>query len=1124
MPDNKPPLLLDNRRANVGDFLASRLNGASRFRLATAYFSVYGHDALANQLGDKSPPTQFLFGAPELVGNINAGDQPARPFNLSEEGLEFATGDPLNQSPLAKRCAKWVKQSVEIRRLKKGKGFLHGKMYHIASDAGDAAVVGSSNFTRRGLGMSNNPNLELNLVADSPAARDELARWFDGIWNDGELTEDIKEKVLTELRKYFCDYSPEFVYYKTLFEFFNSRPGGLESPELETSHLYNSEIWKKLYDFQQHGAKAAIAKLGLCGGCILADSVGLGKTYTALAVIKYFELLNKNVLVLCPKKLENNWRRYSAFAADDSNPFENDRFGYRLLAHTDLLREEGMANGINLAKFKWSNYDLIVIDESHNFRNQSKSRRDEGGGTVRRGRYEKLMRAIQKGAKTKVLMLSATPVNNSLRDLHNQIRLVIGESDGAFGESLAVASVKNTLKVAQEKFQKWADGVEKGKAELLQSLGDDFFRLLGGVTIARSRGQIKKFYQDKNRPGKFPRREEPQNFYPTSDSQGELSYEQLRGDIEKAKFHIYRPSDYALPVAQKRLDDEKERLHFNQQSREGLLVRMMRINFLKRLESGVCALRKTLERTIDKIDAQTLKIDDYLQTRKDGIVDSGQIVGEADSEDEELAAAWESFVVNRKAASPYHLSELKVEEWRADMQKDRVALQSALDRVVKITPKRDNKLLQLMEILRDKAAGENRKLLVFTAFKDTADYLHDNLEDLAAELNLKMAMVSGDAVHAPAGSGVKSEYNAILDAFAPCARECENPAAEIDLLIATDCISEGQNLQDCDTVLNYDIHWNPVRLIQRFGRIDRIGSVNPSVRMINFWPPEKMEEYLALEKRVRERMALVDVAASGEDNLLAAAPADDNDPLPPEPVREQMELTFRHSQLQEMMDGRIPDLDDQPGAVSMSELTMDYFHDQLMRYLGDNRKNLEDAPLGIHAVVASAADDAPPGAIFVLRPRRKEGEADKSVGEPFYFVQTDGSGVRQGRASSRTVLRLFDRLASEEKAHKSGLCNAFNLQIEKSDSDSANFYHDMAKAAAAHVRAQIDIENRGNITPGASGGGLLSKKSDRAAAKDFELVAWLVILDAEDGGKDKGGGGGILSHSHPPAKSGHLLK
>ena len=1120
MPDNKPPLLLDNRPANVGDFLASRLDGASRFRLATAYFSVYGHDALAEQLGKKSPPTQFLFGAPELVGNINAGDQPPRPFNLSEEGLEFATGDPLNQSSLAKKCAKWVKKSVEIRGLKKGKGFLHGKMYHIASDAGDAAVVGSSNFTRRGLGMSNNPNLELNLVADSPAARDELADWFDGIWGDGELTEDIKKKVLDELDKYFCDHPPEFVYYKTLFEIFRNRSGGLEPAELKASHLYDSEIWGKLYDFQQHGAKEAINKLSLCGGCILADSVGLGKTYTALAVIKYFELLNKNVLVLCPKKLENNWRRYSAAAADNSNPLKGDRFGYHLLAHTDLLREEGMAGGVNLAQFTWSNYDLIVIDESHNFRNQSKSRIGEDGVAARRGRYEKLMRAIQKGTKTKVLMLSATPVNNSLMDLQNQIRLVIGESDGAFRESLAVSSVQNTLKVAQKEFQAWEEGVGKDKAQLLQSLGDDFFRLLGGITIARSRHQIKKFYQGKKQPGKFPRREKPQNFYPASDLLGELSYEQLRRDIEKAEFHIYRPSDYALPAAQKRLDEEKAQYNFNQQTREGFLVHMMRINFLKRLESGVFALWSTLDRTIAKIDAQIAQIDDYLQTQKGGIVDSDQIVGEADSEDEELAAAWESFVVNRKAASPYHLSELKVEKWRADMQNDRAALQSALDRVGKITPERDNKLLQLRKILREKAAGKNRKLLVFTAFKDTADYLRGNLKDLAAELNLKMAMVSGDAVHAPADTDVRSEYNAILDAFAPRARlpEGSKPAADIDLLIATDCISEGQNLQDCDAVLNYDIHWNPVRLIQRFGRIDRIGSKNPFVRMINFWPPEKMEEYLKLERRVRARMILVDVAASGEDNLLAAEPPAEGDIGG---GKGQGELNFRHRQLQEMIDGHIPDLDDQPGAVSMSELTLDYFINQLMRYLEANRKKLESAPLGIHAVV-SADKGAQPGAIFVLRSRRQGGKDDKAdSGEAFYLVQTDGGGVRKGRANIRTVLGLFDQLASEKTDPDPDLCGIFNDQI---DGKEADFYHDMAKAAAAHVRAQIDRESVGSIVPGASGDGLLKKQSELAAAKDLELVAWLVILDAEDGGKDKGGGNGILRSPHPPTKSGHLLK
>ena len=1138
MPDNKPPLLLDNRRANVGDFLASRLDGASRFRLATAYFSVYGHDALANQLGDKSPPTQFLFGAPELVGNINAGDQPARPFNLSEEGLEFATGDPLNQSPLAKKCADWVKQSVEIRRLKKGKGFLHGKMYHIASPGGDAAVVGSSNFTRRGLGMSNNPNLELNLVADSPAACAELAKWFDGIWNDGELVEDIKPEVLAELEKYFCDYSPEFVYYKTLFEFFSSRPGGLESPELKTSHLYDSKIWKKLYDFQRHGAKAAIAKLGMCDGCILADSVGLGKTYTALAVAKYFELRNKNVLVLCPKKLENNWRRYSAVYADSSNPFQGDRFGYHVLAHTDLLREKGEVGGIDLAKFNWSAYDLIIIDESHNFRNQSKSRIGDDGVAARRGRYEKLMSAIHQGVKSKVLMLSATPVNNSLMDLQNQIRLITGGNGGAFAESLSVGDVDGTIKAAEKQFKNWEEREEKDKAGLIKSLGGDFFRLLGGITIARSRSQIERFYADFiEEQGKFPVRTPPQNISEGADARNEISYDQLRAHIGRVQFRIYRPSDYVQSAdAQKRLDAEKAAYNFNQKTRERFLVAMMQINFLKRLESSVRSSAITLQRAIDKINAQIAQIDAYLKTLKDAEIDgirptvadkpsadNGKAADDfaADDEfaDDDTASAVQEFVVNSGKAAAYKLSELDVKSWRKDMEADLAALEAALSRVLQITPERDNKLLRLKEQLREKAKSKNRKLLVFTAFKDTADYLREQLRPLAAELKLNLAMVAGDAAHAPDNSGIPNNFNAVLDAFAPLARECEKPGGDIDILIATDCISEGQNLQDCDTVLNYDIHWNPVRLIQRLGRIDRIGSPNEFVHMLNYWPHESINKYLRLVRRVHARMTLVSVS-TGDINILEDPEEDASDDIDGGEV--QRELDFRDRQLQEIKDGRNPDLDGQPGSVGVSELTLDRFFNQLMHHLDSRQKELEDAPLGIHAVV-SAAEGAPPGAIFVLRSWRKGGEDGKDGGAAFYFVQTDGGGVCEGGDNVHTVLDLFSRLAVKETAYKNALCLRFNKAIENENGE-AKFYHKMAKAAAAHVCDLIDEENGRGIRPGAPGG-LLAKKPDHDAAKDFELVAWLVILTPEDGGKDKGGGGnGILRSPRPPTRSGNLIK
>ena len=1127
MPDNKPPLLLDNRPAKVGDFLASHLDGASHFRLATAYFSVYGYDALAKQLGDNWPPTQFLFGAPEFVGNIDAGDQPPRPFNLSEEGLNFEKDNPLNQSSLARKCADWVEQSVQIRGLKKGNGFLHGKMYHIASPGGDAAVVGSSNFTRRGLGMSDRPNLELNLASESSATCKELADWFDGIWGDDKLTEDIREKVLAELDKYFCDHSPEFVYYKTLFEIFRNRPGGLEPAELEASHLYDSKIWSTLHEFQQHGAKAAIGKLNLCGGCILADSVGLGKTYTALAVIKYFELRNQNVLVLCPKKLEKNWRRFSAVYADSSNPIPEARFRYHVLAHTDLLRERGMAGGIDLAYFNWSAYDLIVIDESHNFRNQSKSRIGEGGVAARRGRYEKLMSAIHEGMKSKVLMLSATPVNTSLRDLENQIHLITCKKADAFAESLAVPSVKTTIKSAQDEFQKWEgeDDKQKDKARLLQSLGGDFFRLLGGITIARSRGQIQRFYRDFiDEQGDFPARKPPQNIPEGADASGEVSYGQLRADIGRVQFHIYRPSDYVQSAdVQKRLDKEKARYNFNQKTRERFLAAMMQMNFLKRLESGVYSFTETLGRTICKIDGQIAQIDRYLKTQADAKLD-GVRPGEDDTaEDDGLAAEMEDFVVNSKAAAPFRLSDLDVEGWRADMQKDRVALQRALDSAEKITPERDNKLLQLKKILREKAACENRKLLVFTTFKDTADYLRKHLLPLANELQLNLGMVSGDEVHPPANTAVRSEYNAILDAFAPRARlpKDSTPPADIDLLIATDCISEGQNLQDCDTVVNYDIHWNPVRLIQRFGRIDRIGNRNPFVRMINFWPHESMDAYLKLGRRVHARMALIAATATGDINILEAPEeAADGDIGGGE---KQGKLGFRDRELREMMNGRIPDLDDQPDSVGLSEFTLDYFHNQLMRYLQANRKDLEDAPPGIHAVVA-VADNAPPGAIFVLRSRRENGKekADKGGGDAFYFVQTDRNGVREGRANIHTVLGLFDKLTSGKTAYDTNLCGHFNSRIE--DDKAADFYHKMAKAAAAHVRAQIDRENGITIRPGAPGDGVIPTKSEIAAAKDFELVAWLVILNPEDGGKEKGGGNGILRSPRPRARSGNLLK
>ena len=726
--------VLDNRGRTLVDYMREHLADADTLSIVSAYFSVYGYDLLADALAGVRE-TRFLFGDPSSVDDLTPGEKEAKAFDLTERGL--VPQQTLRQKPLARKCAEWVKSNaVGVRSIRQS-NFLHGKMY-LTPDSG---VVGSSNFTKNGLGGSARPNLEINLAVSDPRLLSELQGWFDDLWADDALTYDVKQRVLDALNRLGRDYAPEFMYFKTLYELFKGRlDAQLDSDrQLRDHHLTETAIWNTLYEFQKDGVKSVITKLQQHNGCILADSVGLGKTYTALAVIKYYELRNENVLVLCPNKLRQNWSLYPIHQMQMGNPFVEDRFRYSLLAHTDLSRDSGISGGIDLAKFNWGAFDLIVIDESHNFRN------DDGK------RYEKLLNDIIKsGGRTKVLMLSATPVNTSLIDLRNQVNLMTERNEVHFRESLGVGHIGNLMAVAQREFRQWEqEKVKRGsndKARLLARLGADFLRLLDGVSIARSRRQITQFYEaEMTRIGQFPRHAPPANFYPATDLGRELSYEQLSQQIKQFSLSIYRPSDYLVNrERQLALEMEKEEHNFNQRDREHYLVGMLQTNFLKRLESSPHSLRLTLERTIDKMGSILERIEAY-ESRSDD-ADLGDNLPDQDEDDEE-------FVVSR-SKHPYRLSELDLPRWKVDIELDRGALTSVRERVSAITPERDGKLQQLRQALRDRAntpttdldGRSNRKMLVFTTFKDTALYLYGELKDDADELGLRVAMVSGDQV------------------------------------------------------------------------------------------------------------------------------------------------------------------------------------------------------------------------------------------------------------------------------------------------------------------------------------------------------------------------------------------
>ena len=1092
---NRNTRIRDNHdRGTVGDFLKSNIENGSSLSVVSAYFTIHAFEALKAHLWEIDG-LRFLFGEPDFIKNLDARNTDSKAFKVEDEGLQL--DKLLQQRPIAQECADWIKDKVEIKSTRQS-NLLHGKMYHIANNGVEKAIMGSSNFTVQGLGLGqSNNNIELNLEVEDDQDRQDLKAWFDDVWNDDERVEDVKKKVIDRLEKLGDDQAPEFIYYKTLYELFRDELETRMNNEqkLEDTHLYDTKIWKKLYDFQKDGVKSVIARLLRHNGCILADSVGLGKTYTALAVIKFFELRNERVLVLCPKKLRENWALYPVYYSQLNNPFEDDKFGYSLLSHTDLSRYSGDADGTDLAGFNWSNFDLVVIDESHNFRNDTKPERDDAGNITRHSRYTRLLEdVIKEGAQTKVLMLSATPVNTSLIDLRNQIYLMTEKREDVFQKSLGISNIRALLGQAQRTFKAWEDNPDAGggrdKSKLLNELGADFFQLLGGVSIARSRRHIENFYADEiGRIGEFPKQPKPENHHPLTDLNGELSYKYLADQIEKFSLSVYTPSSYVISEeAIQRLANEKEAFRFNQLDREKFLIGMMQTNFLKRLESSAHSLTETLERTIGKIDTLLEKIDRYEQNQQMLNADTevlldDDILPEDDEDDEE-------FLVN-KARHPYHLGELDCVRWKEDLIKDKGTLSKAYESVKAITPDRDGKLQAIKTHIRDKAEhpptdkdGEtNRKLLVFTTFKDTAEYLYENLSDLAVELNLNMAMVSGDVTRTQSRP---NNFNAILTNFAPRARgRPDNGDNEIDLLIATDCISEGQNLQDCDTVLNYDIHWNPVRIIQRFGRIDRIGSRNKSVRMINYWPTEDMEVYLRLQSRVEARMALADAAATGSEDPLNESAYE----------QAQMELNFRDRQLKQLRE-EVLDFDDLSDGVVLSDFTLDYFFTQLLRYLEDNKRELEATPNGVYAVTHDESRPTETGVIFFLRQRNASTDIQRKAASPihpFYAVYIRSNGdIRYGCANTRQVLDLFESAAVGQIDPLQDLCIQFDSETQ--NGEKMGLYNGLLKAVIDHInRAHTATQTR-NLRRGGPRDFKLTPRSEAPRdTSDFELVTWLVI-------------------------------
>lgn len=1118
-PAPPPTGIRDNHRhGRAGDFLAQTIRPGARLSFVSAYFTLYAYDALKSSL-DGIEHLDFLFGEPRFLSALDPEGADSKAFLLDESGLALARR--LAQKRIARECADWIRRKVDIRSVRHGR-LLHGKLYHIANGPVEEALLGSSNFTVAGLGLGSGANLELNLVVDSARDRRDLKTWFDELWSDSSLVADVKDEVLRRLDKLHANQSPQFIYYLTLFHLFRDFLDGARDLDenLRRVALPDTRVWKALFSFQKDGAKAAINKILNYNGCILADSVGLGKTYTALAVIKYFELRNERVLVLCPKKLTRNWTIYRQ--PSSLNPFADDRFRFDVLHHTDLSRDSGEVNGLDLASLNWGAYDLVVIDESHNFRN-NKQATQRPGQPARRSRYQRLMDdIIAAGVRTKVLLLSATPVNNQLADLRNQFSFIAGgdvardhQADAAFAQSLNIPSVRDTTRNAQTHFTHWAKkppGQRKTR-DLIAAIGGDFFKLLDGLSIARSRRQIANYYAAEMKElGGFPHRPPPRAVHPPIDlAQRFLSFEKLDGKISALRLALYHPTSFLrddLPERVRAAYQDKIHGGFTQEGRERILIAMMKVNFLKRLESSLDSFRLTLERTIAKIDALEQRIAAFEQHQEANPELDYDALTPDQFEDPDFDD--EDFTIGGRRR--IHLAHLKLPEWLQAVHQDRAQLQDLLDHTRRVTPVSDGKLAELKKLIADKVqkpttdrdGRPNRKVLVFTAFADTARYLYENLDPWARqELRIHTGLVCGDGGNA--ASLGRTDYDDILTNFSPRSKRRADQAArfpeqnaEIDLLIATDCISEGQNLQDCDLLVNYDIHWNPVRIIQRFGRIDRIGTRNDAVHLVNFWPVADLDRYLNIKLRVEARMALVDLAATQTDNLLDPGQIED---------LIQQDLLFRNQQLKRLKD-EILDLEDLDDSVSLTDFSLDEFRLDLLRYLEANRAELEAAGEGLYAVVPPKADlfvPATPGAIFLLRhhphPPSDVRHLPSEISPlnplaPHYLVYVHDDGtVRFTFAQPKQTMLLFRELAAGEPKAFERLCDLFDQRTQNGE-DMAH-YHTLILKALASIEhtfqrraAATLLGGRGAVLPTAT-------EAPTADANAFDLVTWLVILDGK---------------------------
>lgn len=1070
--------LIDNINETVKNDLIDKVKKGSRISIIASCFSMYAYKELKKQL-DGVESFRFIYTEPTFV--TEKENKAKREFyipQLSREnslyGTEFEIKlrNEMTQKAIARECAEWIRKKAQFKTNITGEKMAG----YLAVDGREQLVYLPMNgFTTVDIGCGRGDHI-FNMVnqLDAPMST-QYIRLFDTIWNDKNKMKDITDVIIENITSAYQENSPEFIYFITLYHVFSEFLEDVSEDNLpnEATGFKESKVWNLLYDFQKDAVLAIINKLETYNGCILADSVGLGKTFTALAVIKYYENRNKSVLVLCPKKLAENWNTYKDNYVN--NPIAKDRLNYDVLFHTDLNRKGGFSNGLDLDRINWGNYDLVVIDESHNFRN--------GYGThmnTHENRYSVLMKkVIQSGVKTKVLMLSATPVNNNFSDLRNQLAIAYEDDSENLSQKLNTdRSVEEIFRQAQRAFNNWSKLPPEARTTdaLLRTLDFDFFQLLDSVTIARSRKHIEKYYNTAE-IGKFPERLKPISVRPAlSDLPSVVSYKDIYESVTSLNLSIYTPSLFIFDSKrEKYMGTSHNKGNMTQSGRERGVRKLMSINLLKRLESSVNSFVLTLSRIKELIDHTIQTIDHF---KRNGLTKLDMY--DVSENDFDIDDTNNDFVVGKKVQ--IDLADVDIKSWREELAADSENIGILLFMLKEVTPKHDKKLQTLLEMINNKITNpinpNNKKIIIFSAFADMAMYLYDNIAPYVQEkFGLHTAVVSGTVEGKTTLKSVKASLNNILTLFSPISKDkavlMPNVRDEIDILIATDCISEGQNLQDCDYLINYDIHWNPVRIVQRFGRVDRIGSKNNVIQLVNFWPDMELDDYINLKSRVETRMKITVMTSTGDDDLINE--------------EEKGDLEYRREQLKRLQN-EVVDIEDMNSGISIMDLGLNEFRLDLMDYVKKHGE-LDKKPKGLHAVVKHT-DELPKGVIFVLKNKNNSVNIDnKNCIHPFYMVYvSEDYEIVCDYLNPKKLLDDFRLLCKGKTEPLDDVCRIFN-----EETDDGSDMSEVSTLLNEAIESIIATKEESDIDSLFSSGGTSALMSAVSGLNDFELICFLVV-------------------------------